>query len=105
VGFAAKRELRGLAGLGVLGLKAFPGLAVAAALREIEGVFQAAFNAETRVDAFLDGDFLGLAFVLKTAGAGVKAFVVFANDNEIDMLRALVFERAIFGAIETHRAQ
>jgi hypothetical protein len=75
VGFAAEREL--------VVFFAFAG--------EFESETEAAFDAAARVDAFLDGDFVGAALEDETAGAGVDAFVVFADDDEIDVFGGLIF--------------
>ena len=47
----------------------------------------------------------GRAFEDKPAGPGVKAFVVFAHDDEVDVLRPFVLQRAEAFVIELHRAQ
>ena len=59
----------------------------------------------TGVDALLNGDLVRRAFVLKSAGAGVEALVVFANDDEVHVFRPFVLERAILGAIKFHGAE
>ena len=53
----------------------------------------------------LDGDLVGRALKEVTAGAGVEAFVVLADDNEIHVLGALVLERTILGAIKADGAE
>ena len=62
--------------------------------RELESETETALDPAPGVDAFLHGDFVRRAFENKTAGAGVKSFVVFAHDHEIDVLGHLVLERA-----------
>ena len=87
------------------GLRPFHGLPPRCFLRQFKRVFQAALHAAARVDGFLNGHFLRRALVLKTARAGVKPFVVFTHDDEINVLRPLVLERAILRAIKFHRTQ
>ena len=105
VGLAAEGELGGLAGGDVLGFEALPRCAVAAFFGDFEGILEAAIDAAAGVDGFLDGDFVGRALEEISAGTGVEALVVFTDDDEVDVLRALVLERAVLGAEQLHRAE
>ncbi len=95
----------GFAGGEVVGLEGAPGFAAAAFLGEFEGEAEAAFDAAPSVDTFLDGDFVGGAFEDEAAGAGVEAFVVFADDDEVDVFGFLVFEGAEAFVVEFDGAE
>ena len=103
--FAAKRQLRGFARLDVLRFEAFPRLAGAPLLRQFKGVFQTAVHAAARVHRLLNRDFMRCALEHKTARAGVKPLVVLAHDDKINVLRPLVLERTVNGAIKFHGAE
>ena len=60
----------------------------------IKRITQAALNTATGVHAFLNSNFVRSAFKNEPAGTGVQAFVVFSNNDEIHILRLLVFQRA-----------
>ena len=105
VGLAAEGELRGFACFDVLRLEALPRLATPTLLRQLKGEFQATVHAAARVHRFLDRDLMRCALEHKTARAGVKSLVVFAHDDKVNVLRPLVLQRAIGGAIKFHRTQ
>src|SRR6185369_14502704 len=66
---------------------------------------EAAFDPTAGVDAFLQGNFVRCSLEDKSPGPGIKAFVIFANHYEIDVLRFLVLQRAETLVIELHRAE
>ena len=70
-----------------------------------KAIAQAALDAAARVDALLQGDLVGRAFEDESARAGVKPFVVLADDDEINVLGLLVFQRAEALVVELDRAQ
>src|SRR5262249_12413066 len=71
----------------------------------IEGIPEAALNSAAGVDAFLQGAFVWVPFENKPACAGVKTFVVFANDDEIDVLWFLIFQRTKALVVQLHWPQ
>ena len=106
VGLAAEGELADLAGFDVLGLEAAPGVLLRVALAdEVEGVAQAALDLEARVDHLLRGDFVRGAGHDVAAAAGVGAAGVFADDDVVDVLGALVPERRLDAGVELHGAE
>src|SRR6185369_9094141 len=57
------------------------------------------------IDAFLQGNFVRCSLEDKSPGPGIKAFVIFANHYEIDVLRFLVLQGAETLVIEFNRAE
>src|SRR5207245_1015571 len=73
--------------------------------RELEGETQTALDAATGVDAFLHRDLVRRALEHETARAGVKAFIVFAHHNEVNVSRSFVLQRTEPFVVKFHRAK
>ena len=57
------------------------------------------------IDGFLGCDLIRRAFLKKAARTCIKAFAVFPHNNEIYILRSLVFQRCIDAGVELNRPQ
>src|SRR6185503_16084654 len=89
VGLAAKREF--------FVLVAFAG--------EFEGEPQTALDPATSVDALLHRDLVRRALEHETARTGVKALVVFAHHDEVNVRRPFVLQRTEPVVVELYRAK
>ncbi len=69
-------------------------LAAAGSAGQVEGGAQDALDALAGVDLLLNRDLVGRALLEVAADADVGALGVLAQDDEIDVLRRLVLERA-----------
>ena len=79
--------------------------ALGALLAVLEGVAQASLDALVRIDGGLHGDLVLGALLQESAGTGVETFGVFADDHKVNVLGALVFQRALHAGIELDRTQ
>jgi len=89
VGFAAERQL--------LFFVAFAG--------EVESIAQAALDSGTSADACLQRNFVGRAFVGEPARAGVKPFIIFTHNHEVNVFGFLVLERTEALVVKLDRPQ
>ena len=105
VSFAAQRELGSLAGLEIIGLEAAPRLVNVLFAGVLKRITETAFDAAPGVDAFLDGDFVGRVLEHGAAGSDIQAFIVFADDSEINILGLLIFNGAVAVVVEFDWAQ
>ncbi len=80
-------------------------LGVVAAARELEGPADAALAALAGVDGRLAGDFVGRVLLQEAADAAIQVFGVLADDDEVDVCRALVAERRLDAGKQLHRPQ
>src|SRR5208282_6411601 len=69
-----------------------------------EGIADYPFHAFPRVNVFLHGDLIRRALFEYSSGISVNAFGIFADHNEIDVLRLDAFERAQCRIEQAHRA-
>ncbi len=66
-----------------------------AAAGQFEREAKRAFHASPRVDRRLDRDFLGRPFPCESARAHVQVFVVFADDDHVDVVGPLASDRPL----------
>ena len=73
--------------------------------REFEGIAQTALDSAPGVDAFLNRHLVRRALEDEPTRAGVEALVIFADDDEINVFRFLVLQRAESLVVELDRPQ
>ncbi len=78
---------------------------VVALLAELEGVTNATLASAAGVESGLRGDFVRRAFVQKALDAAVEVLGVFADDDEVDVVGAFVFEGRLDAGKKFHRAE
>ena len=72
---------------------------------EFKGITQAALNTKSRGHHFLHRHFLGCSLTQKTADAAIQIFRVFADDDEINILRGLSRQRRTHTREQFHGAE
>src|ERR1700756_1398971 len=69
---------------------------------QFEGEAKYAIDAAPRKDRLLHRHFVLCSFIKAAANIGVLAFVIFANDGEIDLARLPIFQRRFDSCEKPH---
>ena len=76
-----------------------------AAVGQVEGESNRALDPRSRIDRRLDRDFLGCSLPGKSPRAHVKIFVVFPDDDHIDVVGPFALDRAIDTWVKLNRSE